>query len=280
MTEGRIVDLAVFHAALDEIAADVADRIDHAKAMITAVSGAPAPTPPAGDTAAGRHNWGIPHPVSDEFDYTGAPDPAKWTLPGGGTGCWPGHAGNGRRCAKNVTVGGGMMTLTGEASGDTGWVRQRLPVRYGRWEIRSRSRSTGPGGGPYHVLHLIWPSTERWPQDGEYDFVEYENPDTTTVGGWLHWPAPVVVQERWTAPVRANDWHNYGFEWTPNGLVGYVDGDEVFRFAGPRAGSTAKAQDMPSGYLTIQLDAFQPSGLRPAVFDVAWVRFYPVAGST
>src|SRR5690606_12615562 len=50
--------------------------------------------PPDTSTAAARFGWGTPLSVSDEFNYTGAPDSSKWKLPGSD---WAGHNGNGRR---------------------------------------------------------------------------------------------------------------------------------------------------------------------------------------
>lgn len=237
----------------------------------------PEPEPePEGDTAAERFGWGTPHPISDEFDYTGPPDPEKWrNAPESGM---PGHNGNGRRIAYCTTVDNGLMVLHGYPNGDTGWVRQKLPTRYGRWEIRSRSRNIGSSGHLYHVLHLIWPTSERWPQDGEYDWVEYFDPDTSTLSAFLHYPHPnlPVQQEYAEKPgVDMTQWHNLGFEWAPTHLKGFVDGEEWFHFAGG-AGPAGRRdiQDMPEGYLTIQLDNFHGAGMREAVFEIDWVRFY------
>lgn len=234
--------------------------------------------PPAGDTAAARFGWGTPHPISDEFNYTGTPDPAKWQMPGAGG--WDGHAGNGRRMPENVFVANGIMTLRGDANGNTGWVRQKLTPKYGRWEIRSRSRNTGASGGLYHPLHLIWPATERWPVDGEYDFMEYFDPSGNKVGGFLHYPHPnlPVQQEQWSKTLDVTQWHNYAFEWTKDGLKGWVDGVQVFSFSGGANSSRRNIQDMPSGALTHQLDNFTgDGGLRPAVLEIEFSRFYPVA---
>ncbi|MBW4717263.1 glycoside hydrolase family 16 protein [Saccharothrix obliqua] len=239
--------------------------------------------PFAGDRtqAAVRNGWGSPLPISDEFDRAGAVDPAKWAVPsgseGGTAGCWPGHGGNGRRCAKNTSVADGVMTMRGEANGDTGWLRQKLDRQYGRWEIRSRSHNTGPSGGLYHVLHLIWPTSGKRLVDGEYDWVEYGNPDAQCLEGFLHHPKSPkdkkIHLER--CPVDMTEWHNFGFEWTSSGLVGYVDGVEWFRRSGGAGSDRGDIQAMPSGHLNIQLDNFTGSGgLRPAVFEVDWVRVY------
>ncbi|UJW31099.1 discoidin domain-containing protein [Saccharothrix sp. AJ9571] len=249
----------------------------------TAIFGADGGTGPGTDQtqAAVRHNWGTPRPISDEFDYTGPVDPAKWATPsgtiGGTAGCWEGHAGNGRRCAKNSTVANGLLTLRGEANGDTGWLRQKHDAQYGKWEIRSRSRNTGPSGGLYHPLHLIWPTAGNRLENGEYDWVEYSNPDAQCLTAFLHYPkSPSDKKERRDlCPLDMTQWHNFAFEWTPEALVGYVDGEEWFRLADGANADRGDIQAMPSGHLNIQLDNFTGAGgLRPAVFEVDWVRLY------
>ncbi|MFD5318805.1 polysaccharide lyase family 7 protein [Streptomyces sp. NPDC127098] len=233
--------------------------------------------------AAVRYDWGTPHPISDEFDYTGPVDPERWAVPsgdfGGTEGCWPGHAENGRRCARNSTVADGILTMTGEANGDTGWLRQDLETQYGRWEIRSRSRNVGASGGTYHPLHLIWPTAGNRLENGEYDWVEYSNPDAQCLTSFMHYPeSPTDEKERADlCPVDMTEWHNFAFEWTPDALVGYVDGEEWFRYSDGANEDRGNIQDMPSGHLNIQLDNFTgEGGLRPAVFEVDWVRFYEV----
>ncbi|ARQ72427.1 hypothetical protein CAG99_16800 [Streptomyces marincola] len=231
--------------------------------------------------AAVRHGWGTPLAISDEFDYTGPVDPEKWAVPsgtvGGTQGCWEGHDGNGRRCAKNSVVEDGIMTMTGEANGDSGWLRQRLETQYGRWEIRSRSQNTGSSGGLYHPLHLIWPTEGNRLENGEYDWVEYANPDAQCLTAFLHYPqSPTDEKERRDlCPLDMTEWHNFAFEWTPDALVGYVDGEEWFRVADGANDERGDIQDMPSGHLNIQLDNFTgDGGLRPAEFQVDWVRVY------
>ncbi|MEO3754497.1 polysaccharide lyase family 7 protein [Streptomyces sp. B6B3] len=236
-----------------------------------------------GTEAAVLYDWGEPLPISDEFDYTGPVDPTKWGVPsgevGGTEGCWEGHDENGRRCAKNSTVEDGIMTMTGQANGDTGWLRQDYETQYGRWEIRSRSENTGDSGGLYHPLHLIWPTEDNRLENGEYDWIEYTNPDAQCVGAWIHYPqSPTDEKEHHElCGVDMTEWHNFAFEWTPDALVGYVDGEEWFRMSDGANDERGDVQDMPSGHLNIQLDNFTgSSGLRPAIFQVDWVRTYDV----
>lgn len=250
------------------------------------LAGAPVPTPepepgpgPAPDTggdgvtAAATLGWGAPV-WRDEMDYTGPPDPAKWNnAPAGGM---PGHAGNGRRIASSTYVRDGMMVLHGKQNGDTGWCRQALRTRYGRWEIRVRSRNLGGSGALYHVLALIWPTSEQWPEGGEYDWVEYFNPDSQKLSCFQHYPHnPGPVQQEYAeTPADMGEWQNVAFEWTADGLTGYLNGRRWYRFSGGASGSRRNIQDMPEGYLTLQLDNFHGSGMREAVMEVAWVRFY------
>ncbi|BBG02072.1 MULTISPECIES: glycoside hydrolase family 16 protein [Pseudonocardia] len=241
----------------------------------------PEPEPPVGEdgtTAAVRHGWGTPIPLgSDEFDYTGPPSPEKWVT---AAECWPGHDGNGRRCASRSTVRDGKLIQTGLANGDTGWLGSRLDQRYGRWEMRVRSTDTGTAAHRYHPVFIVWPSSNRWPQDGEYDFLENSIPGAPCAEAFIHYPhAPGQVQQEFArekncgAPL--SEWHNIAFEWTPQHVKGFIDGKEWFRFSGGARPGRQNIQDMPSGALKIQLDGFHGTGpYRPAQIEVDWVRSY------
>ncbi|MCE0764484.1 glycoside hydrolase family 16 protein [Pseudonocardia kujensis] len=239
--------------------------------------------PPAEPTtAAEKYGWGTPLPESDEFNYTGGPDQTKWSTI---NGCWAGHNGNGKRCGANSTVDGEKLIQKGSRNGDTGWLASKLDQRYGRWEARVRSFNTGESGKEYHPLLIVWPESDSWPQDGEYDFLENGAPGEECANAFIHYPHPrMPVQQEFLeekdcgAPL--SEWHTIAFEWTPDHVRGYIDGKEWYTLengAGP--GGRKNIQDMPSGHLTIQFDNFHGGGMREASYEVDWVRIYSLDGA-
>lgn len=236
---------------------------------------------PDGDTAAGNFDWGDPLPESDEFNYTGTPDPDKWGVYGdggdeGGDGsdCWPGHDDNGRRCVKNNEVNGSYLRQTGEENGDSAGMESNLGQQYGRWEIRARVQAAdGAEGNPYHAVLITWPDGDvEWPKGGEYDFFEVDAGDERA-SAFMHHPTDsgTVQDEYHSDPIDLTEWHNYGFEWTADGLTGYLDGVEWFHDTDP------DAQAPQPMHLTIQLDNFfGAGGMQEAYFDVDWAHIYAV----
>ncbi|MBM7784067.1 glycoside hydrolase family 16 protein [Tenggerimyces flavus] len=250
---------------------------------------APAANAAPGDTAAERFGWGDPLAGSDEFNYgsesaPAVPDQSKWSLAGGGVDqCWPGHAGNGRRCDANTRVFGGFLRQTGEADGDSGWLASKSGRQYGRWEARIRSTNTGSANGrEYHPLLIIWPDSEQWPEDGEYDYLENGAPGADCAESFIHYPhdANVAVQQEFSresdcgAPLT--EWHNVAFEWTAEHVAGFIDGEEWFRFSGGANDVRECIQCMASGHQTIQLDNFYGGDMTPATYELDWYREYAV----
>lgn len=238
----------------------------------------------APDSAAERYDWGDPLPASDEFDYgsetaPAVPDQDKWSLAGGGVDqCWPGHANNRQRCDKNTRVVGGVLRQTGEANGDSGWLASTFGQQYGRWEARVRSQATGDDNGrQYHPLLILWPDSDRWPQDGEYDYLENSAPGEDCAEAFLHYPhdpGPVQQEFAQKCGVDLTQWHNIGVEWTPDHLKGFVDGVEWFSFSGGEGDGRQCIQCAPPMHQTIQLDNFFGGDLQSAVYEVDWARVY------
>lgn len=237
----------------------------------------PVTTPPPSDPpvaeAAALFSWGAPIPAeSDEFNYSGAPGEMWWNA----DNCWPGHDGNGRRCGKNTVVDGSKLVMTGDANGDTGIIGQKDGRRYGRWEARVRTAGETTGN-TYHPLLIVWPDSDRWPQDGEYDFFENDAPGLNSVTSFIHYPhdpGPVQQIQRVKEGVDTTQWHNIAIEWTPDHVKGFIDGVEWFNHSGGSNATRKNIQDMPSGHLTIQLDNFHGTSMKSAKYEVDWVRTY------
>jgi hypothetical protein len=237
-------------------------------------------------TAAERYGWGDPIPEgSDEFDYgsedaPAVPDRDKWSLAGGGPDeCWEGHAGNGQRCDKNSRVVGGVLRQVGEANGDSGWLASKFGQRYGRWEARVRSEATaGNNGRQYHPLLILWPDSDRWPEDGEYDYLENGAPGEDCAEAFLHYPhdEDADVQQEFVRKcgVDLSEWHNVAVEWTPDHLKGFIDGEEWFSFSGGENDVRDCIQCAPSMHQTIQLDNFYGDDMQSAVYEIDWARVY------
>lgn len=220
-------------------------------------------------TAAGKIGWGAII-EGDEFATDGTPDTAKWSLYDG-----PGHDGNGRRVPARATVTGGKLVLTGLANGDSAGMAHKLNQKYGRWEVRVRAVNTGTSNGNlYSPVLIIWPKSDKWPDDGEYDFYEPGQAGGTTAGAYIHYPSTTVQQEHATKTgVDLSQFHNFAIDWQATGIKGYIDGVEWFSY------SSGGIQNMPSGHLTIQLDNFDGTSQTPATMEVEWVRIYSATGT-
>lgn len=210
-------------------------------------------------SAAVRYGWGK-IAARDEFNYSGAPLASKWTVYDS-----VGHDGQGLRSPKAFAVEDGVMRITGDTTGTTGGMAARFDsVKYGKWEVRMRVPERDP---KYHPVLLLWPDSEKWPCDGEVDFAEGWG-ETNIVNFVLISGCEDTVTRKYTS-IDQTQWHDYAVEWTSAGMVGYIDGVEVFR------DTTASHQPPGPMHLTIQLDWF-PDGSPtiPSTMEVDWVHFY------
>ena len=105
--------------------------------------------------------------------------------------------------------------------------------------------------------------------DGEIDYAE-----GTSARRTMHFFQHYSCDNQQTSATRRVDtttWHNYAVEWTPKGVVGYLDGVEWFRDTNP------DHQPPGSMHQTVQLDWF-PDGTSTSRswMKIAWVRVYDV----
>jgi Alginate lyase/Domain of unknown function (DUF5047)/Glycosyl hydrolases family 16 len=221
----------------------------------------PPPTTADGTQAAVTLGWGAVID-GDEFEYTGSPSGSKWGMYDG-----EGHGGNGLRRPSAFSVANGVLTCYGDAGGTTGGMAFKRDEKYARIEVRARTYSLNPGGrgNRYHPVLILWPTSDRWPQDGESDFFETDC-DSGELGWFIHIPGnDGSAQEGGTKDLDIQNWHNYAVEWDSKGTRGYVDGVKYFDYGIRPPGPM---------HLTIQLDNFYGSGMEPGKLECAWVRVY------
>ncbi|MHA7279019.1 glycoside hydrolase family 16 protein [Arthrobacter sp. MDT2-2] len=221
-----------------------------------------APEAPASTEAAVIQGWGTP--VSgDEFNYIGAPDATRWSVYNS-----VGHVGEGIRSPRQVTVNGSQMVMTGTPDGTTAGMGAKFArQKYGRWEVRA----AGSGDNEYHLVSILWPDSENWPCDGEVNFAE-------TTGDWnvikfFHHYGCSNAQTAAFNGLDVTTFHNYAVDWSPRGIVGYIDGVKWFEDNDPAH------QPPGSMHQTLQLDWFPDSTADGAgEMRVDWVRVYAAAG--
>lgn len=211
-------------------------------------------------TAATAYGWGQPV-GGDEFNYTGAPDPAKWSVYNS-----PGHAGKGLRRPSAWAVNGQYVRVTGDSAGTTGGMSDRTRgVTYGRWE--SRMRMSPNRAVQYHGVLIVWPDAGRVAANGCQEIDYSETTGQVNVNHfYLHYACPnTQVSASKTLDMTA--WHTYAVDWQPGKITGYVDGVQWF--------TSTKSPKAP-GHQTVQLDWFpNSSATTKSWMDVDWVRRYP-----
>lgn len=97
---------------------------------------------------------------------------------------------------------------------------------YGRYAVRWRSDKL-PG---YKIAWLLWPDSGNR-AEGELDWPEM-NLDASQIGGFVHhpWVNGVRPPQGWVfVPADVTQWHTTVMEWSPNLVVFYLDGVEVYR---------------------------------------------------
>jgi hypothetical protein len=223
----------------------------------------PPPTAEDGTEAAKTRGWG-PVVAGDEFATGTAPDPTKWRLYDS-----PGHNGKGVRSPSAWSVRDGFARVTGDTAGTTGGMSAKYAGasrRYGRWEVRLRASNVEQ---KYHFVSILWPDSGNWPCDGEIDYAEKPGSSMTDVGFYNHFDC-TNQQTQVKKAVDVTQWHNYAVEWSPTGVVGYLDGAEWFR-----DDNTAHLPPGPM-HQTLQLDWFPVTGqaTKTSTADFAWVRQY------
>jgi Glycosyl hydrolases family 16 len=203
-----------------------------------------------------------------EDDFNGnAVNAANWSLYNS-----PGHAGNGlRRPSAFTTDGQGHLVITAQTIDGkivSGGMSNRLNQTYGLYEFRVRT-DPDPTGTMSGVV-LTWPTSGKWPQDGENDIYETGTRANTRspFGSFVHF-GQHNDQRAHLHNADAAQWHTMAMDWSPRAIKVYRDGVLAWTVTNPNAIPKV------AHHLCVQLDAFANRQLAtPVRMYVDWVRIY------
>jgi beta-glucanase (GH16 family) len=172
-------------------------------------------------------NW------SDEFNYSGLPDPAKW---GNEVGYIRNHEQQyyTDRRLENALVKDGNLMLIGRkepfqnfnytsASINT---LGKFSFRYGRVEARMRLPI---GQGMWPAFWMMGENRPQvgWPRCGEIDIMEHIN-STLKLVGTAHWYNEKHVSSGTSIPCDVRQFHNYAVEWNRDSIRWLLDNKRYY----------------------------------------------------
>lgn len=194
---------------------------------------------------------------ADEFNYTGAPDSAKWSYDVGGHG-W----GNNelqyytRARLANARVENGNLII--EARKDTIGKKSYSSARLvskgkgdwtrGRIEVRAQLPS---GRGTWPAIWMLASTTPlKWPDDGEIDIMEHVGHHPGFIHFSIHtkkYNHMVGTQKTDTlfVPDAMKTFHTYAMEWDEQSMQWFVDGKQAFKINNDGGGADAWPFNQP-----------------------------------
>lgn len=187
----------------------------------------------------------------DEFDYTGLPDPDKWSFQQGGDG-WGNHElQEYTRSKKNAHVVDGVLSIVArrQNTDKRNYTSARLASKgkgdflYGRFEVRAK---LPVGRGTWPAIWML-PTDQAyggWPKSGEIDIMEHVGYDPGRIHVTMHTEAyNHRINTQRTAIHAVDDamaqFHRYRLDWTPATIRGYIDDMQVYEFINEGAGPAA-----------------------------------------
>ena len=251
----------------------------------------------AGGLAAQSDQWKLAW--SDEFNYQGLPDPAKWDYE-------VGYVRNGESQfytearPQNARVENGLLVIecrkehfTPKTNAPVEYTSASLTTKnkaswqYGRIEVRAKLPQ-GKGVWP-----AIWAlgtnsSVVGWPAGGEIDIMEYVGKESNNIYGTLHFA--VDGKHRADAGSRKmpappyDDFHVYAVEWTPDQIDFFVDQNKYHTVRLDNAGKGETNPFRKPFYLIINFalggnwGGSIDNSILPQSFLVDYVRVYQAAG--
>lgn len=137
---------------------------------------------------------------------------------------------------------------------------------YGRYS--ARLKVDRPTLSEYYVAWLLWPQSEKWPDDGELDFPEGSLASTSNA--FAHHASARGGQDCADTGVTFTDWHVYTIEWSPGRVRFLLDNTLVLE----------STRSVPSKPMRWQLQTeTKGKGPHRGHLMVDWVSIWSYAGS-
>lgn len=174
---------------------------------------------------------------SDEFNYSGCPDPKKWTAETGGHGWGNNELQYYTDKIENAKVENGVLKIIALKNpyGNNSWTSARLVTNqkgdwtYGRIVVRAKIPS---GKGTWSAIWML-PSIRNdgnnsWPDNGEIDIMEHVG----KIPGRIHYSAltkdynhAIGTQKIHSTVISdcSTAFHDYSIEWGPEKIDFYID---------------------------------------------------------
>jgi hypothetical protein len=209
---------------------------------------------------------------SDDFvtdaslgSFPGSAYEATWTAYPDG---WQDTSKNGQYSpGKTLSVKSGVLSIDVHTENGIHYVSAPEPMKgvgqlYGRYSVRFRVTAMTPD---YKTAWLLWPDSDKWPDDGEIDFPE-GNLDGT-ISAFAHHANPAGGQDPFSSSVTYDAWHTATTEWSQGKVTFYLDGSVL-------GTSTTMVPSKPMHYVMqteTNLDGHAPTDASVGNIEVDWV---------
>ncbi len=197
---------------------------------------------------------------SDEFDYTGLPDPDRWRYDTEGN-----DAGWGNDEAQyyteareeNARVEDGVLHITALKKEEQGKaftsvrLNSKEAWKYGRIEVRAK---VPDGVGTWPAIWMMpggWSFNDGgWPGVGEIDIMEHVGHDPGVIHASAHsadyqWQKGTQKTGTIGVPDASETFHTYILEWTSDALKAFVDDSLYFHYENEGLGASKWPYDKP-----------------------------------
>jgi len=176
---------------------------------------------------------------SEEFDYTGKPNPEKWSYDLGDHGWGNCELQNYTDRLENARVENGMLVIQArkEASGNRSYSSARLvnkgkgDFKYGKFEIRAKLPS---GRGTWPAIWLLASQQtygdQFWPDNGGIDLMSHVGSDQNRVYSNVHAKTFYTEGNSMMIEGASSNYHIYTCEWTPKQITLKIDGKINFKY--------------------------------------------------